>query len=55
MTFPEVFVFGLALVLIAVVRFSATSSSRTGDILTVLAVLAVVLVVVHQAQRLWWP
>jgi hypothetical protein len=51
MTIAESIALGMALVLLIGVRFSAYASSRTGDILTALAVLAIALVVLHQAQR----
>jgi hypothetical protein len=51
MTLLESITLGLALVLLIAIRFSAHSSSRTGAILTTLALLAVVLVVLHQ----WLP
>jgi hypothetical protein len=51
----EVIALGMALALLITIRFSTYSSSRTGDILTALAVLTVVLVALHQAQRQWWP
>ena len=54
MTPPEIIALGMALVLLIAVRFSA-HASRTGDILTALAVMAVVLVMVHLAQRQWGP
>jgi hypothetical protein len=54
MTAAEIIALGMALVLLAGVRFSAHSSSRIGAVLIALAVLAIALVVLHQVQRQWW-
>ena len=51
MTPTESITLGLALVLLSAVRFSAHSTSQTGAILIMLALLAVALVVLHQ----WVP